>query len=105
MYPLINSEVARHHRADLVRAATHERMLRQMHKRTYRSSFWANVLQRIRGTEPDFAAIRCDLHSTLSEWYRETGTEHLDAVIDTFMERLRIRLGYGERRKQTRALP
>jgi hypothetical protein len=39
MYPLFNSELARHHQADLARAAMHERMSRQMHKRTYRSPF------------------------------------------------------------------
>ncbi len=105
MYPLFNPELARQHQMDLARAATHERMSRQIYKRTYRVPLLANLLQRIRGTEPDFVAIRCDLRSTLSEWYVETGTEHLDAVIDTFMQRLRMRLGYGGRRKQTRAIP
>jgi len=105
MYPLCNQELARHHRADLGRAATYERMSRQSDKRTYRGFLLPNLRRRIWGTEPDFAAIRHDLHAALAERYMEMGTEHLDAVIDAFMQRLRMRLGYGERRKQTRAIP
>jgi hypothetical protein len=105
MYPLFNQELARQHQADLARAATHERMSRQIYKQAHRISLLASFLQRMRRAEPDFVAIRCDLRSTLSEWYLETGTGHLDAAIDVFMQRLRMRLGYSERRKQTRAIP
>jgi hypothetical protein len=54
-------------------------------------------------TDPDFAAIRRDLRSTLSEWCLEPGTPGSEAAIDTFMRRLRVRLGYSEQREESRA--
>jgi hypothetical protein len=101
MYPFFNQEFARHHQEILAHEATYDRMLRSAHQQTTEPSI---VPSRNVSPDPDFSAIRCDLHSTLSEWYLEPGTENFDVVIDTFMRRLKMRLGYHEQRKPTGSL-
>lgn len=103
MYSLFNQALARQHLAELVDEAAHERISGHLRKRARRLHLPPALLRRILPIEPDFIAIRRDLRFTLSEWCLESRTEHVEAVADIFTQRLRLRLGYGERRKQKRA--
>ena len=88
MHPFVTQALARQHREILMREAEHERLTRHMYQQSKASSTQPIVLQPL--SEPDFAAIRRDLRSTLTEWYPESRTEGFEDMIDTFMRRLKI---------------
>jgi len=92
MYSLINQELARQHQATLMQDATRERLSKHVYKQTPIQP--VNSQQKSL-SESDFAAIRRDLRSTLSEWYLEPGTQNIETVIDTFMRRLKMRLSHN----------
>jgi hypothetical protein len=104
MYHFFTQELASQHQGDLLREAAHERALQHSHRRTNSLSAQPVVLQRKASSEPDFAAIRRDLRAILSEWCLEPGTAHSEAVLDSFMGRLRRHLGYSERREKSSVL-
>ena len=104
MHPFMNQELARQHQATLVQEAACERASRHTHRQTSCLSTQPVVWRQQSLSEADFAAIRRDLRSVLSEWCLEPGTASSEAVLDTFMGRLRRRLGYSERREKFKAL-
>lgn len=104
MHPFMNQELARHHQANLVREAACERALRHTYRQTSSLSTQPVVSRQRSLSESDFAAIRRDLRSVLSEWCLEPGTARSEAVLDSFMGRLRRHLGYNERREESKAL-
>lgn len=102
MYPFITHTLARQHQAFLMNEAEHERLTRQKReKQSKRLSMQPLVLERKPVSEPDFAAIRRDLRSMLTEWCLESRTEGFEEMIDTFMWRLKRRLGHHEQRRET----
>lgn len=103
MHPFVTQACARRHQASLMREAEHERITSLLYKRPKRSPRPLVVLQQQPQLEPDFAAIRQDLRSTLSEWCLETRTESFEEMIDTFMRRLKLRLGHRKQRQETGA--
>jgi hypothetical protein len=96
MHPFINQKLARQHQETLIREAEHERMSSHVDEQAKGILAQPLTLQQSSLPEPDFAAIRRDLRSTLSEWSLESGSAGCEAVIDIFMRRLRMRLGYNE---------
>lgn len=105
MYMFINQELSHQHQEALLREARTERLLRPVHKQRTSQPVHQAALQPGSSEEPDFAAIRRDLRSTLSEWHLETGTESFETMIDTFMRRLKIRLHVSEQRHETKVTP
>ena len=104
MYHFFTQELAFQHQGDLLREAAHERALQRSHRRTNSLSAQPVVLQKQALSEPDFAEIRRDLRAILSEWCLEPGTTHSEAVLDSFMGRLRRHLGYSEQREKSSVL-
>ncbi len=103
MHSFMTYDLARQHQETYMREAAYERKLRDARKPAKRLSTQLVVLQQTSLSEGDFAAIRRDLRSILSEWSLEPGTTGCEAVIDTFIYRLKMRLRYGERGHKTRA--
>lgn len=105
MYPFVIQDLARQHQESLAREAMDERMSSRVYKLVERSSMQPVAFKQKPLSEPDFAAIRRDLRLTLSEWCLESGTADTEAAIDTFMRRLRMRLGYGVGEKIVTKIP
>lgn len=105
MHPSIIQDLARQHQASLAREAINERMSSHTYKQVERSSMRFAPFQQRQFSEPDFAAIKRDLRLMLSEWCLESGKANNEAVIDTFMRRLRARLGYGMGEKTLTKVP
>jgi hypothetical protein len=100
MHPLFTQDLARQHQAALAREAINERMSSHAYKQVERSSVLPGAFQQRPLSESDFAAIKRDLRLMLSEWCLEAGKANNEAVIETFMRRLRARLGYGVDKKE-----
>lgn len=96
MHPFVSQALARQHQGTPRREATYEHLSRSVHQQTPKVPTPPVVFSQRSCSEPDFAAIRRDLYATLSEWCLESGTASFDAAIDTFMQRLRMRLGDNE---------
>jgi phosphotransacetylase len=101
MHPFVTQTFARQHQELLMNEAEQERLTRQQEKHSKFLSRQPVVQASKSMSEPDFAAIRCDLRSTLTEWYMEPRTEDFEEMIDTFMRRLKRRLGHREQRRET----
>lgn len=102
MHPFITQALASQRQASLLSEAEHERLIRHMDKRSRRLSTQQVVLNSQNFPKADFAAIRSDLRSTLTEWCLEAKAEGFEEMIDTFMQRLEIRLGQREQHGETR---
>lgn len=98
-------ELARQRQETLLQEARLERLLRSGHKRRKGEPALSATPQSEALPKPDFAAIRRDLRTILSEWHQETGAENLESMIDAFMRRLETRLETNEPRKQTELPP
>jgi hypothetical protein len=101
MYLLLHQQLARYHCAALVEEAAHEHIPGHLYRRAISIPVPPAIVRRVLSIEPDFVAIRRDLRFTLSEWCLDTDTEHLEAIVDSFMQRLRRRLGYNDRPHET----
>jgi phosphotransacetylase len=104
MHPFVTQALARQHQESLMNEVEHERLTRQVDKQSRRLSTQPIVLEQKLLSEPDFAAIRRDLRSTLTEWCLESRTEGFEEMIDTFMRRLKRHLGQREQRRETGVL-
>jgi hypothetical protein len=88
-----SQELAQIHQKTLLREANNERMAKHLHQQIEVVPTPAVAFQQSSLSERDFAAIRHDLRSTLSEWCLETGTTNSEMAIDTFMRHLKKRMG------------
>ena len=105
MHPVLIQDLARQHQAALAREAIHERLSNHTDKLVERSLVQPVAFRQKQIIEPDFAAIKRDLRLMLSEWCLESGKANNEAVIETFMRRLRTRLGYGVDEKALTKMP
>lgn len=96
MHSFMSQVLAHQHQEVLLREATQERMLKDVHKPTKRLSTQPTVLQHTSLSELDFAEIKRDLHLTLSEWCLVSEATGCEAVTDAFIHRLKVRLGYSK---------
>jgi hypothetical protein len=84
-----SQELALQHQKTLLHEASHERRAKHLRQR---AEVAAVNVQQSSLSDGEFAAIRYDLRSTLSEWCLETGTANSEMAIDTFMQHLKQRL-------------
>ena len=90
-----SQELAHYHQKFLLREAANERTAICIQHQAEVLPTSSITFQQRSLSEPDFAAIRHDLRSTLSEWCLEAGTSDSEMAIDTFMQHLRKRLDDG----------